>query len=99
MPGLRVGTRLGEGTVNATFPRVAMTTTHAPAHSFTHLLARYISGSVEAEQLDALCDLMETTEATPAERLAFARFFLDAKDDAVLPQAREFVEIAGAARA
>ena len=76
-----------------------MTTTHAPAHSFTHLLARYISGAVDPEQMDALCDMMEASGATAAERLAFARFFLDAKDEASLPQTREFVEIVGAARA
>ena len=72
---------------------------HATAHPFTHLLGRYIAGSVDAEQLDALCDLMEESEASPAERLAFARFFLDAKDDVTMPQVREFVEITGAARA
>ena len=76
-----------------------MTTTRPPAHSFTHLLARYIAGSVEPEQLDAICDLMETASATPAERLAFALYFLYAKDEATVPQAREFVEISGAARA
>lgn len=77
-----------------------MTThSHATAHPFTHLLGCYISGSVDAEQLDALCNLMEDSDATPAERLAFARFFLDAKNDVTMPHAREFVEITGAARA
>ena len=75
------------------------TTIHAPAHSFTHLLARYIAGGVELDEMDALCDLMEDAAATPAERLAFASFFLDAKTEADLPQTREFVEIVGAARA
>ncbi|MEM1054685.1 MAG: hypothetical protein AAGI52_04095 [Bacteroidota bacterium] len=75
------------------------TTTRPPAHSFTYLLARYIAGAVEPDQLDALCDLMETSNATGDERLAFARYFLDAKDEVTMPKAREFAEIAGAARA
>ena len=75
------------------------TTVRPPAHSFTHLLARYIAGGVELDEMDAFCDLMESAAATPAERLAFARFFLDAKGEAALPHTREFVEIVGAARA
>jgi hypothetical protein len=76
-----------------------MTTIHAPAHSFTHLLARYISGAADPTEIEALCDVMEASGATAAERLAFARFFLDARGEATLPQTREFVEIVGAARA
>ena len=72
---------------------------HASAHPFAHLLQSYIAGSVEVEQLDALCDLMEDSEATADERLAFARYFLDAREDVNLPQVGEFVEITGAARA
>lgn len=76
-------------------------TTRPPAHSFSMLLARYIAGNVDPEALDALCDLVEAADATPAERLAFARFYLDAMEDgaAALPQAEEWTEIVGAARA
>lgn len=94
-----IGTALGEGMINPHPSGAMTTTTRPPAHSFTHLLARYISGSVDPEQLDALCDLMETSGATPAERLAFASYFLDAKEEANMPQSPEFVEIVGAARA
>lgn len=78
-----------------------ITTTRPAAHSFALLLARYIAGSVEPEQLDDLCDLVEAADATPAERLAFARYYLDAmgEEAAALPKATEWNEIVGAARA
>ena len=76
-----------------------MTVSYAPAHSFTHLLTRYISGGVAPDEFEALCDAMEDACATPSERLAFARFFLDSGGEVGVPQAREFVDIVGAARA
>ena len=84
------------------FPRLPMTTaTRPPTHSFTMLLARYISGSVNTDQFNALCDLIEEAEATPAERLAFARYYLDAtgEDQPTLPKLQEWSEIMEAARA
>ena len=77
------------------------TATRPPAHSFTVLLARYISGGVESEQLDALCDLIETAEASASERLAFARYYLDTMGDeeTALPQLQEWTDLMVAARA
>jgi len=77
------------------------TSTHTQPHAFTLLLAQYIAGDVAEEQITSLCDLVETAEASAAERLAFARFYLDAMNDepAALPKADEWSEIATAARA
>ena len=83
------------------FPRAPMTTTQTSAHSFSLLLASYIAGNVDSEELDALCDLVEEADATPAERLAFARYFLDSKGEetAAMPKLAECTEILQAARA
>ena len=83
------------------FPREPMTTTQTSPHSFSLLLASYIAGRVESDELGALCDLVEATDATPAERLAFASYYLDSKKEeaAGIPKLSEWAEILSAARA
>ncbi|OZC04246.1 hypothetical protein [Rubricoccus marinus] len=77
------------------------TATQSQPHAFALLLGQYISGDVNEEQITSFCDLVETTSASAAERLAFASYYLDAKTEAAkaLPRAEEWAEIANTARA
>ena len=102
-PRARLARRLVKGlSMRPHLPSAAMTTTtQTQPHAFTILLAQYISGDVDEQQITSLCDLVESADATASERLAFARFYLDAKREnrGTLPQADEWSEIASAARA
>lgn len=77
-----------------------MTTATAQPHALTHLLAGYIAGDVSHDAMERFDDLCET--ASSQERLAFARFYLDAiasDDVAALPTADEAAGILAAVRA
>lgn len=56
------------------------TLTPTPDHALGHLLSRYLSGALTASALGAVTELFEGTDASATERLAFARFYLDALD-------------------
>ncbi len=75
----------------------------ARPHAFESLLTRYVVGDVGDAAMSAVCDLLEDTPATPSERLAFARFFLDAMatdDDLVpMPRPEEIADVLQIARA
>ena len=80
--------------------------THAvTAHPsvFTALLAAYVTGAVGDAAMAGFDDLFVETDASAAERLAFARFYLDALDageDAdAFPTAMEVPGILNAVRA
>ena len=77
-------------------------TTAARPHAFALLLDRYVSESLGDAAFSAVCDLTEDADLTPAERLAFARFYLDAiasGDDVALPKAEEIADVLLIARA
>lgn len=56
------------------------TLTTTPDHALGQLLSRYLAGDLTASALDAVTEMFEDTDASAAERLAFARFYLDALD-------------------
>jgi hypothetical protein len=82
-----------------------MTTATTPArpHAFAALLDRYVSGTVADAAFAAVCDLTEEADATAAERLAFARFYLDVlasgEADVPLPLPEELADVLQIARA
>ena len=82
-----------------------MTTASAAArpHAFALLLDRYVSETLGDAAFRAVCDLTDDADATPAERLAFARFTLDVlaagEPEMPLPQAREIADVLRIARA
>ena len=81
-----------------------MTTLNASArpHAFALLLGRYVSDSLGDAAFSAVCDLTDDADLTAAERLAFARFYLDAVAagaDVPLPQASEIADVLQVARA
>ncbi|WP_412061473.1 hypothetical protein [Rubrivirga sp. IMCC45206] len=80
--------------------------THAvTAHpsALTALLAAYVTGAVGEAAMAGFDDLFFETNASAAERLAFARFYLDAleagEDADAFPTAAEVPGILGAIRA
>ncbi len=70
-------------------------------HAAVLLFARFLGGAVPANRLCGVTDLLDDSDATSEERLAFTRFFLDANgDDAVrLPDGDELAELLAIARA
>lgn len=81
-----------------------MTTALRPApNAYAVLLARYVAGEIAESALDAVCSAIDDTEATSDERLAFARFYLDAlaagESDLALPRADEVADVLQIARA
>lgn len=74
----------------------------ASATSPTALLfARFVGGALPATRLCGVTDLMDDVELSSDERLAFARFFLEAsaEDDVRLPDAAEMADLLAIARA
>ena len=83
-------------------PSPTMTTVTLQDHALGQLLSRYLSGSLTASALDAVTELFEDTDASATERLAFARFYLDALDARethALPSAEDVADVLAAARA
>lgn len=82
-----------------------MTTATLPTrpHAFAALLDRYVSGNVADAAFAAVCDVTEEADASPAERLAFARFYLDVlasgETDVPLPRPEELADVLQIARA
>ncbi len=78
-------------------------TTAARPHAFSQLLGRYVAATVSDAAFAAVCDFPEEADATPAERLAFARFYLDVlasgEPEMALPQPREIADVLQIARA
>ena len=102
----RHGTALVKGRSTHPAPgRRPMTTASAAArpHAFALLLDRYVSESLGDAAFSAVCDLTDDADATPAERLAFARFYLDVlaagETDIALPKADEIADVLRIARA
>jgi len=71
--------------------------------AYVDLLTGYLTGAIHEDALDRFDDLFEDTSATAQERLAFARFYLDAvalgdaKD--ALPNVAEVAGLLAVARA
>ena len=82
-----------------------MTTATTPTRpsALTVLLDRYVAGTLADAAFAAVCDLPEEADATPAERLAFARFYLDVlasgEADVPLPRPEEIADVLQIARA
>lgn len=80
-----------------------VTRTAAPAHPLALLLARYVSGHLDAQALDAVCDGLEDAGASAEERAALAYFYLEALEEGLgadaLPSAAEVCHVLGVARA
>ena len=53
-------------------------TTTARPTALTALLAGYVAGDVSGDAMDRFDDLFEDTPASAYDRIAFARFYLDA---------------------
>ena len=79
----------------------AATPAARPAHPYAHLLTRYVAGCIAEAQLDGVSDLLDASDASTQERLAFAGFFLDAANegDVRLPDAAELADFLALARA
>ena len=76
--------------------------TSARPHAFAFLLDRYVCESVGEAAFSAVCDMTEDAGLTASERLAFARFYLDALaggDDVPMPRADEIADVLLIARA
>lgn len=73
------------------------------AHALQQLLAQYVVGRVAEHQLAAVSDLLDDSDASAEERLAFTRFYLDALTDGDLtlglPKAEELADFLDLARA
>lgn len=65
------------------------------------LFARFVVGVLPATRLCGVTDLMDDVDISADERLAFARFFLEAsaEDDVLLPDPAEMAELLAIARA
>lgn len=67
------------------------------------LLDRYVAASLSDAAFAAVCDFPDEADATAAERLAFARFYLDVvaagEPDIALPRAEEIADVLMIARA
>ncbi len=78
-------------------------TTAARPHAFVQLLDRYVASTVSDAAFAAVCDFPEEADATPSERLAFARFYLDVlasgEPEMALPQPEEIMDVLQIARA
>ena len=79
-----------------------MTTLSTQDHALGQLLSRYLAGELTASALDAVTELFEDTDASAVERLAFARFYLDALDSReshALPRAEDVADVLSLSRA
>lgn len=80
-----------------------MTTATTSPNPFVSLLAGYLNGTVDDDAMSRFDDLFEDASATAEERLAFARFYLDAvatgETAEALPAAVEVGGILAVARA
>jgi hypothetical protein len=78
----------------------ASASSHAP-HAAALLFARFVGGALPATRLCGVTDLLDDTNASADERLAFSRFFLEAsaEDDVRLPDAAEMADLLAIARA
>lgn len=67
------------------------------------LLARHISGDLDDGMLSSMTELFEDTDASAAERVAFARFYLDLQASGekaeALPKVDELSDVLQIARA
>lgn len=67
------------------------------------LLTRFVAGEIAESALTTVCDLLEETPVSAEERLAFARFYLDAhscgESEHALPRAEEIADVIQIARA
>ena len=81
---------------------MAPTLTSRP-HALSALLAQHIAGDLQDGTLSAMTELFEDTDASTAERLAFARFYLDlsagGETAEALPQSDELADVLTIARA
>lgn len=82
---------------------MATTATSARPHALSTLLAQHIAGTLEDGALSSMTELFEDTDASTAERVAFARFYLDLKQTGeipeALPKADELLDVLSIARA
>lgn len=73
------------------------------SNPFSVLLTRFVAGDIAESALTTVCDLLEETPVSAEERLAFARFYLDAlstgDDEHALPRAEEIADVIQIARA
>ncbi len=73
------------------------------AHALSLLLTRYVAGHIADAQMSAVSDLLDGSDATVEERLAFTRFYLDALSEGderlALPEADELADFLHLARA
>ena len=79
-----------------------MTTLTTQDHALGQLLSRYLAGDLTASALDAVTELFEDTDASAQERLAFARFYLDALDAQeghALPRTEDVADVLAMSRA
>lgn len=79
------------------------TTATARPHALSALLAQHIAGNLEDGALSSMTELFEDTNASAAERVAFARFYLDLKNAGetleALPKSDELADVLDIARA
>lgn len=72
-------------------------------HALSLLLTHYVAGQIAEAQLTAVSDLLDDSDATAEERLAFTRFYLDLLDEGdltpALPKADELTDFLHLARA
>ena len=82
---------------------MATTATSARPHALSALLAQHIAGNLADGALSSMTELFEDTNASAAERVAFARFYLDLKTAGetpeALPKADELADVLAIARA
>lgn len=75
----------------------------ARPHAFALLLDRYVASTLSDAAFAAVCDFPEEANATPAERLAFARFYLDVlaagEPETPMPRPDEIADVLQIARA
>lgn len=66
-------------------------------NAYAALFARCVAGDLAPDTLNALCDAIDDTPASPDERRAFARFCLDAlaegDADLALPTPTEIADV------
>lgn len=79
------------------------TVTRPTANPYADLLACYVTGQIAEQTLDTICTAIDDLSATADERLAFARFYLDAlacgEAEYALPRAEELADVLQIARA
>lgn len=79
------------------------TATHSASNAYATLLARYVAGDIADEAMDTFCSAMDDADLSGSERLAMARFYLDAvaagETEHILPRAEEMADVLQIARA